>query len=455
MTADRLRSYVGPTYLLACLTLGGSNQTIWLSAVLQMFGVAILCWALLDSDKLSYARETKQLALLAGATVALVLFQLVPLPPALWQGFPGRRIVSEGLSLLSLPPGWQPLSLDPFETLSVGLTLLPPLAMLSLMIVLRAFTRVGLALALLVGSVLGLCLGVFQVSGSDTTASHFYLQPEYDLGAASGFFANPNHMATLLLLTIPFLAAMVAAGKEHAAPGNRNAALILGAAGVVFVAVGLVLNGSLAGLGLVTPVLLLSGLLVFRLPAWVRVTAILASIVAVASFLAILVMPVGQKLIHGEKAVSISTRQDFFRTGLRVAGDYFPVGSGLGTFPRVYLIKEDPRTIDPTVFVNHAHDDYLEILIEAGLPGVLLVLLFFSWWGIVTARLLRAPQLDRFALAGAIGSAIILIHSFVDFPLRNSAIASCFAMCVALMAVPNIRAPRSNDLWPARHLNIR
>ena len=448
------RSHIAPAYLLACLLLGGSGQTIWLNASLQLGAVIILGWALVQGSAQKIPREAKHLAILVAVSLVLVALQLTPLPPALWQALPGRRMVAGGLSLLSLPPGWQPLSLAPYDTISAVLALLPPLAMLSAIIVLRAFTRAGLAVALLIGCALGICLGVFQVGASETNAARFYLQSEYDGGTASGFFANPNHMATLLLLSLPFLAALFSSGLKSANASRRPVVLLLGAIGTLLFAVGLLLNGSLAGLGLAIPVLVLSGLIMVKVPGWVaKVAFIMAGFLAI-SYVVVLATPLNRTVFHGAKAASISTRQDFYRTGIKVARDYLPVGSGLGTFPRVYRIKEDPRTIDPTVFVNHAHDDYLEILIETGLPGILLVLAFLSWWSLSTVRLIRAPSVDRFALAGAIGAATIFVHSVVDYPLRTSAIAASLAMCFSLMALPKSRANSEQDFRPTRHVEI-
>ena len=454
MTWKNVRPHIAPGYLLVCLLLGGSSQTIWLNAPLQLAAVIILGWALIQGSAQIIPREAKFLAILVAAGLGLVAFQLAPLPPVLWQALPGRKMVAGGLSLLSLQPSWQPLSLAPYNTISTALAVLPPLAMLGSIIVLRAFTRAGLAVALLIGSALGVCLGVFQVGASEATAARFYLQPEYDGGTASGFFANPNHMATLLLLSLPFLAALVASGLKSTVVSRRSVVLLLGVVGTILFAVGLLLNGSLAGFGLAGPVLLLSGLMVVKLPRRVARVAFIAAGFGAVFYLAVFATPLSRTVFHGTKIASISTRQEFFRTGIKVARDYFPVGSGVGTFPSVYRIKEDPRTIDPSVFVNHAHDDYLELLIETGLPGIILVISFLAWWLLSTVRLIRTPSVDRFALAGAIGAATIFVHSFVDYPVRTSAVAASLAMCFSLMALPKSRTSSEQDFRTTRHVEI-
>jgi hypothetical protein len=164
MSGGKLRALVAPAYLLACLLLGGSTQTVWLGLVLQLVALAILAWGVIEWQQRPLGKEVSQLLFFAGAMVVLVAIHLVPLPPALWSALPGREPVVDGLKLLGLQPGWQPLSLAPYDTITAGRALLPPLALLVAILWLRAYTRTGLAMALLIGAVLGLALGMNMIS---------------------------------------------------------------------------------------------------------------------------------------------------------------------------------------------------------------------------------------------------------------------------------------------------
>ena len=456
MSAMRLRQLVGPAYLLACLLFGGSTQNVWFTAALQLSAVAILGWAVIERPTEPLTRDAQRLIVLAAALLGLVTLHLVPLPPSVWQNLPGRGLVSQGLKQLGLAPGWQPLSLVPYDTITTSLTLLPPFAMLSAMLVLRAFTRPGIAVALFLGAALGLALGRLQINGSEV-AERFYLQPEHNPGTASGFFANPDHMATLLLITLPFVTALAGWGLDMFGrqSSRGQAGLLLGGAGALLILIGVILNGSLAGLGLSIPVVVLSVLMLVRPPRWVRTAMFAAATIACLAYIVVVATPLNRLVPNGHAASSIATRQEFFATGLRVAADYFPVGSGIGTFVPVYRIREDVRKIDLTVYVNHAHDDYLELLIETGLPGVALLMVFFLWWGSVVLRLMRTPDGDLFARAGAIASLVIFIHSIVDYPLRTSAIAVSFAMALSLLVLPKLhRSSAETELRPTRHVKI-
>ena len=455
MSGGKLRALVAPAYLLACLVLGGSAQTVWLGLILQLVALAILAWGVIEWQQRPLGKEVRQLLWFAGAMVALVAIHLLPLPPALWGALPGRAPVVDGLKLLGLQPGWQPLSLAPYDTITAGRALLPPIALLVAILWLRAYTRTGLAVALLIGAVLGLGLGMLQTSGANASG-RFYLQPEYDLNGASGFFANPNFMATLLLANLPFLAALLRSRLNESARSaqRRQAALVISVAGILLVLVGLLLNKSLAGLGLAIPVVLLSALIVVKPPKWLGVGIGAGALVACLAFVALLAVPLDGRLVDHDTAVSLSTRQTFLTTGMAVARDYLPVGSGIGSFERVYRMKENPQAIDPTIFVNHAHDDYLELLIETGIPGMLLVVAFLGWFGMMCVRLWRGAGRDPFAVAGAITAGMIMVHSLVDFPLRTSAIAASFAMALTMLVQPRRSANSEKQLRPTRHLVV-
>jgi O-antigen ligase len=113
--------------------------------------------------------------------------------------------------------------------------------------------------------------------------------------------------------------------------------------------------------------------------------------------------------------------------------DTFPEGVGLGSFPQVYRTYEDQNAVGSEQ-VNHAHNDYLEFVLELGLPGLLLILAFIFWWSSRTIHVWRSSykggDLGR---AGSVVVLVVLLHSVVDYPVRTSAMAVLFAMACALM----------------------
>ena len=126
-------------------------------------------------------------------------------------------------------------------------------------------------------------------------------------------------------------------------------------------------------------------------------------------------------------------RSSFATTTWNAALQYFPTGSGFGSFVPIYQTREMPETLVPE-YVNHAHNDWLELLLEGGLPAVVLLGLFLVWLGIGG---LRAWRGNLFAQrTGFVVVALLIAHSVVDYPLRTPALMVFFAIFCGLIALP-------------------
>src|SRR5690606_11567377 len=75
-------------------------------------------------------------------------------------------------------------------------------------------------------------------------------------------------------------------------------------------------------------------------------------------------------------ALDAGSRSVFFATTARAIADHWLLGTGLGTFMMIYPAYEARENIMRT-FVNHAHNDYLEIVLETGISGAVLIAFFF------------------------------------------------------------------------------
>jgi O-antigen ligase len=445
---------MAPTYLFACLILGGSAQGIWANMVLQLLGAAIITWAALHGEDQPLTRSARQLLLLLMAGIAVVAAQLIPLPPSVWPHLGPRRAVAEGFTVLGMRVPAEPLSLTPATTLDSLLGVIPPLAIFCAMVRLRAYRAQWLGAALITGTLAGIALGAMQVATSHGSRSPWNLYEETNFGRAVGFFANRDHMATLMVVAIPFLAALVA--SRRGASIHRYSALVAAAGGaLIVILVGLALNGSLAGYGLALPVLGASALIVLpqrsKLRPWIVAGV---ALLLLGSMAAIEMGPVGAGTIGEHASSAVQSRAELLSTTSRATRDFMPFGSGLGSFRSVYHLYERPDQVT-NIFVIHAHNDYAELALELGIAGVLVMLLFLAWWTVRAWRAWRTAEAGPFARAAAVGSAAILLHSLVDFPLRTAAIAACFAMCAALLADSRAAPPRElGQLRRGRHIII-
>jgi O-antigen ligase len=118
-------------------------------------------------------------------------------------------------------------------------------------------------------------------------------------------------------------------------------------------------------------------------------------------------------------------------------------------------LYEDPSRVTTTT-MPHAHNEYAQLALELGVPGMILMLLFLLWWGVTGVRVWRVADSTPFARAATIASAALLVHSFVEFPLRTAALSACFAMCLALLLERRVRSgAQDSELWPTRHVVMR
>ena len=446
-----VKTAVAPAYLLACLLLGGSAQGIWQNMLLQLAGVAIIAWAAATGDEpLPKAAQTLLLILVAGLIV--IALQLIPLPASLWTtGLRAR--VGEGYAILgqAIPP--LPISLTPYAGLNTLLGIVPALAVFCAVLRLGAFRASWLAAALLAGTVVGITLGALQVVAPGPN-SPWYLYPQTNRGVAVGFFANANHMADLLVCALPFIAALASAGRSRNIQ-RYSALLVVLAAAALLIVVGIALNGSLAGYVLALPVIGASILIAAPPRRSLRTpVAILTGLALVAAVGAIASTSIGSSRIGQEASGSVQSREAILQTTAKAMADTMPFGSGLGSFVRVYPLYESADRVVPE-YVIHAHNDYAELVLELGLLGIVLICAFLAWWMAAARAGWRTGGGGPYARAASIATAVVLVHSLVDFPLRTAAVSATFAMCLALLIDrrPSQRQDPA-DLRPTRHIVV-
>jgi len=119
--------------------------------------------------------------------------------------------------------------------------------------------------------------------------------------------------------------------------------------------------------------------------------------------------------IHGEIK---DARQTFWKDSMTIIKDYPVTGAGFGTFADLY---PKYRTLQAEYLIDHAHNDYLEILIDGGVIAFLLTAWFFLTllYRSYSRFLTRRESYSRYLFIGSItGMAAILIHSFTDFNLH-------------------------------------
>jgi len=429
--------YLAPAYLLLCLLLGGASAAGCLAnGMLQIVGILGILIVVLSGSLPELPKRALLLLALLGAAAALLLFELVPLPPFLWQLLPGRGPAAEGFALLGGGVPWLPISLSPDSTLAALPSLVPPLAMMLMVYASSGYGRLYSVYVLVTVATASIFLGIFQkMQGPDST---YYIYEVTNRGGVVGFFANRNHLATLLLMTLPFIGALAVSPKRKSQQDTKVGRLMITGCIALLITVGLVVVKSAAGWLLLPPALFAAAAVFLRgehgkVPrAFLQVGMIVGLVCTVAAVVApIKLNDLGEKL----SGIDPHMRNLSIRTTAAAALDYLPFGSGGGTFRRIYPNYENVEEAS-LEYLNHVHDDYVEIALEHGLLGMALIAAVGAFWFLQGKRLWSRGEGDALARAGFAAFGLLLAHSLVDYPARTAAVAALGALAAALMVAP-------------------
>jgi len=367
----------------------------------------------------------RPLAVCVGLTLALPLLQLIPLPPALWTGLPGRELAVEARETTQ-SMGWYGLSLDRNRTLVAAAGLIAPLAVLVLGWSLRFRHLCAIGWMIVAAGLVQFAIGVPQVlSGSAL------IYPENPMpGVLFGTFANRNTTGVFLVACLCLAVALPALGQLTASRVVRVTIEVTLLIAILFTQsrTAIVLAGLPAGL-----IVLRAFGASMRTPK--RAMLIGAAVAAVSAMtMAGFVLTSQTRLEQGfaRFAQTGDARFAIWEDGVFTAQKYWPAGAGMGSYDEVALIDESLETLREKP-AGRAHNDYLEVVIEAGLPGLALVaawLTLLTWWSLAA----RASPHRWAAWGAAAALAAFALQGASDYPLRAQA-TLCLAAFLILLLV--------------------
>lgn len=262
-----------------------------------------------------------------------------------------------------------------------------------------------------------------------------------------GPFVNQHHFAAFMIMS-----GGVALGLLLGAKTSRDRRILLGLA-IVVMGVAVVLTSSRGGvLGFVTMLAAASAAAYFtgrhtsddvgETPRFGKGKLILAG-VAVMGAVILIALAVGgnDSLFRGlgianADADLTSGRSRFWPIALKIFLDHPILGAGFDAFG-VAFTKYD--TSSGAFRVEQAHNEYLQILADAGIAGFLCVLSFIVLLfkkGVAIVRNAGTGMRRDGAIGALAGIAGVLVHSFFDFPLRTPSNAFFFLILCAIAVVP-------------------
>jgi len=395
------------------------------------------------SDTQHASAQAKAILWLLAALTAIMVMQLLPLPPSIWTALPGRQLYASSAALMNYEQPWRPISLTPDLTIIATLGMLPLWAagLLGNALLDRAAVRLASAWFLMAIIVVTWLLGLVQViSGPDSIA---YYYPVSSRSTATGLLANRNHDALLLSFGIPLLPYLMRRLSVH-----RGLSVAIALAVLIALLGGILLTGSRAGL-LVGVVGLEASVMLFRKSQKGPRRRALAAVAIAVPCMALAGTFIMERFFDIRQAIESDPRFYLAPDFARMAGHFFPWGSGFGSFDPAYRALERPETLSLT-FMNHAHDDVLEIVIEGGLAGLLWLIAVVTMFGIHASRLWRASGNEP--TLGQVGSVLLLqtgLASVFDYPCRTPLMGALVILAAMWMII------QRNDASARRTVPLR
>lgn len=389
---------------------------------------AIGLWSL----RLEHIRQFWAVWLIFGLTVLLTASHLVPLPYDVWSNLPGRQVIMDIDKAVGLGQISRPLSMSPETTINALLSLSVPFAVLVLASQfdgVRQRRALGVVLLL---SFTSAVVGLLQATGADIVL--YSRQASQDV---AGLFVNRNHQAALLALIFPMAAAAISAGVAMGMPRKIEA---FAGASMCLVAVPLVpVTGSRMGLVVVGVAFAL--VFAFRfLPLargvvlpWLRYSAALAIVGGLVWATIWTSRDVAFMRLENQTG---DLRWPVWQSILDMLPHYLPWGTGVGSYVEAYQVLEPDQLLRPA-YSNHAHNEALEILLTAGIPGAALVVLASVFLAVAVGCGLRS--LGDAALFKRLGSVVIIllaIASITDYPIRTPILSAVFALAAIWASTP-------------------
>jgi O-antigen ligase len=447
--------------LLAALIFGGAaNIGAAGDIVVQL--TAIPCLLIAFRRTIATRTIVSTPVVLSACLLALPLIQLIPLPSTVWTKLPGSALVVDAYAALGASPGWRPLSVAPTLTWLSFVSMLPPVAMFLAVVHLGYTARQRLGVIIVFAGIGVALVGMLQVLGGSD--SSLYLFADSPRGDAVGFFANRNHFAalmySLLVLTSAWSVLLRNGGASNAVASQDQRVMfgvaLAGAMLIFFAAV--MVTRSRSGFLLGSAAALAAVVLVANQYAQDRAARLAIGAGIVVAIVVGLQFALPKVIARFGDDPMDDARWAIAATTWQAVRAFFPTGAGFGTFVPVYAHFERLQDILPDRYVNHAHNEWLQLILETGLLGMLVIagagFALFTRVGRIWSNpdRLASPLDVTMARAAAVVLVLVSLHSFVEFPMRTAAMAVTLAFCAGLLFAPVGSGQDADSAGPTLHV---
>ncbi len=376
----------------------------------------------------------------------LVVFQLIPLPPAVVRLLSPQRLRGPGRAMAASGSHWLALSVYSLRTEHALMLFFAYVCAFALAA--YAFDSTQRKSTLIRGLIL---LGVFEAAYGIIQyltgwQRIFGYVKQVDIFSATGTYINHDDFAGFLEMIFPFLLAGAfyfaqqwmeqsrwKSEKDGGKPASPGVKALMYLFGVLMLAIAVIFSRSRSGItASLLALVFMVGLAFMRWQGartiWlVGLAGFLFCVIAYGMFIGLGPVLARFRRVEEPGYLTAEGRTLMWQNTLHMIRDYPITGVGLGDFDAVYRRYQ---TTMVNFFVAHAHNDYLEYAAETGLAGAALLFLPIFWlFGKMIASFLSDTRRFRSSIVlGCLGSALaILIHSATDFNLHIPANALIFA----------------------------
>ncbi|HEX8736918.1 MAG TPA: O-antigen ligase family protein [Pyrinomonadaceae bacterium] len=417
--------------ILTTLLYGAVHQPI---LVIFYAGAAsvLLLWVFdsFRSGELRFSTSPLQIPL-----AALIIFGLIQIIPF------GSLAETSGVG--NIP---RTISYEPFATQSTVLHLIALLiffaAMLSFIDNAKRLRKIVLVI-----TIFGFLYAFYSILQAVLSPTRIYGIYEPRFATPFGSFVNRHNFAAFMEMSIAVPLGLIFVG---AVPRDKR---LLYVTAIGLMGIALLLSGSRGGLVALLAEIFFLIILTTKTKSSGQIALKIG--LAIALFATIIV---GSVLIGGESSLTrfaetatsadiTTNRTHIWNVTLSVIKNNALFGAGLGAFPQVYTAFD---TLNGMERVEQAHNDYLQILSDAGVVGLIIggFFVFFlfrdGWRNTKTKNTFR-----RGVAVGALaGCFAVFIHSIFDFVLHTTAISMMFLTLCALVSISGQKSEDDAEASP-------
>jgi O-antigen ligase/cytochrome c-type biogenesis protein CcmH/NrfG len=380
--------------------------------------------------------------------LAYMLIQLIPLPSSFVKLISSNTyaLYRETAGIVE-PLGWIPLTINKKRTL-IEFFRITAYASLYILAVQLLAKKEYLKKTVMVIIIFASLLSLFAIVQHLLSSNKIYYFRELTKGGSPfGPYVNRNHYAGFMAMVFPIVLSVFLFYKPDFTYGSlreriadffdqkvTNRHLLIGFSSVL-IALSIFLSLSRAGIIALTLSMILFGALIV-----LRVNSRRGMSIIILFVLILCVVgwfgwePIFERFetIRDVSGDISEKRFEFWNDSINIIRDYPLTGTGFGSFAHIY---PKYRSISSNYFLEHPHNDYLELFIEGGMIAVILFIWFIAAVFYRSYRIFikRRELYSRYLFIGSMTGIIsMLIHSLTDFGLHIGANSLYFFFLIGL-----------------------